>query len=190
MKALGYPRLISLENFRTPNFELVADCLTWLVHRYKPRMRHSSVPQALHVTDLQQQTLAAAGSSSNSTQQAWSMSPNTQPGAVTYILVLVSRFHPGASLPEDIATEAQRVKLLTTTAELLLTKARMRLNIKRLYAADGSAVAELLKLAELLHKATRAAGSESNVSERGGAVACSSNSRLLCLHTLAMSHGR
>ncbi len=33
MKALGYPRLISMENFRVPNFELVADCLYWLVQR-------------------------------------------------------------------------------------------------------------------------------------------------------------
>lgn len=34
MRALGYPRLISVENFRTPNFELVADILNWLVHRF------------------------------------------------------------------------------------------------------------------------------------------------------------
>lgn len=34
MKALGYPRLISLDNFRTPNFELVADSLQWLIGRY------------------------------------------------------------------------------------------------------------------------------------------------------------
>lgn len=34
MRALGYPRLISIENFRQPNFELVADCLYWLVLRY------------------------------------------------------------------------------------------------------------------------------------------------------------
>lgn len=33
MKSLGYPRLISMDNFRAPNFELVADCLHWLVHR-------------------------------------------------------------------------------------------------------------------------------------------------------------
>ena len=33
MKSLGYPRLISMENFRVPNFELVADTLYWLVHR-------------------------------------------------------------------------------------------------------------------------------------------------------------
>ena len=33
MRCLGYPRLISMENFRTPNFELVADLLYWLLKR-------------------------------------------------------------------------------------------------------------------------------------------------------------
>ncbi len=37
MRTLGYPRLISVENFRVPNFELVADILYWLVHRWDPR---------------------------------------------------------------------------------------------------------------------------------------------------------
>ena len=36
MRALGYPRLISVENFRSPNFELVADVLYWMVKRYDP----------------------------------------------------------------------------------------------------------------------------------------------------------
>ncbi|CAI8055888.1 Clusterin-associated protein 1 [Geodia barretti] len=36
MRALGYPRLISMENFRTPNFQLVAEILAWLVNRYDP----------------------------------------------------------------------------------------------------------------------------------------------------------
>lgn len=36
MRSLGYPRLISMENFRAPNFELVADCLYWLVQRWVP----------------------------------------------------------------------------------------------------------------------------------------------------------
>ncbi|XP_034035923.1 clusterin-associated protein 1 homolog [Thalassophryne amazonica] len=38
MKTLGYPRLISLENFRTPNFTLVAEILIWLIKRYEPQM--------------------------------------------------------------------------------------------------------------------------------------------------------
>jgi len=33
MRALGYPRLVSMENFRTPNFSLVAEILIWLVKR-------------------------------------------------------------------------------------------------------------------------------------------------------------
>ncbi|VEL30928.1 unnamed protein product [Protopolystoma xenopodis] len=34
MKALGFPRLISMESFRTPNFYLVAEILRWLATRY------------------------------------------------------------------------------------------------------------------------------------------------------------
>ncbi|XP_043567462.1 clusterin-associated protein 1 homolog isoform X4 [Chiloscyllium plagiosum] len=37
MRALGYPRLISMENFRIPNFPLVAEILIWLVKRYEPQ---------------------------------------------------------------------------------------------------------------------------------------------------------
>ncbi|KAL0278382.1 UNVERIFIED_CONTAM: hypothetical protein PYX00_000219 [Menopon gallinae] len=33
LKALGYSRIISMENFRTPNFPLVAEILTWLIKR-------------------------------------------------------------------------------------------------------------------------------------------------------------
>ncbi|XP_017834168.4 clusterin-associated protein 1 isoform X2 [Callithrix jacchus] len=37
MRALGYPRHVSMENFRTPNFELVSEVLLWLVKRYEPQ---------------------------------------------------------------------------------------------------------------------------------------------------------
>jgi len=36
LRSLGYPRLVSMENFRSPNFELVADILDWLIHRFDP----------------------------------------------------------------------------------------------------------------------------------------------------------
>lgn len=36
MRSLGYHRLISMENFRQPNFELTADVLDWLLHRFEP----------------------------------------------------------------------------------------------------------------------------------------------------------
>ncbi|XP_043985781.1 clusterin-associated protein 1 homolog [Gambusia affinis] len=41
MRALGYPRLISMENFTTPNFTLVSEILIWLVKRYEP---HVDIP--------------------------------------------------------------------------------------------------------------------------------------------------
>jgi len=38
MRSLGYHRPVSVENFKTPNFELVADLLDWLLHRYDPNV--------------------------------------------------------------------------------------------------------------------------------------------------------
>ena len=37
LRSLNYPRLVSLENFLKPNFELVADILYWLAQRYDPQ---------------------------------------------------------------------------------------------------------------------------------------------------------
>lgn len=37
MRSLGYPRIISMENFRTPNFKLVAEIIFWLIHRFDPK---------------------------------------------------------------------------------------------------------------------------------------------------------
>jgi len=44
MKSLGYPRIISMDNFRTPNFELVADILFWLLKRWVSHPAWTSPP--------------------------------------------------------------------------------------------------------------------------------------------------
>jgi len=41
LRCLGYPRLISMENFKTPNFQLVAEILIWLIQRYD---HNASIP--------------------------------------------------------------------------------------------------------------------------------------------------
>jgi len=97
MRALGYPRLISMENFRRPNFELVADILYWMVKMYDPE----------------------------------------------------------TTVSDRVEFENERVIFLTEIAGLLATKARLKLNTKKLYASDGRAVQELLKVASLLHRATK-----------------------------------
>ena len=97
MRSLGYPRLISMENFRQPNFSLVSEILTWLVDRY----------------DLL------------------------------------------ASLPTDTDTEQDRVIFIKSIAQFMASKANIKLNVKKLYTADGYAVKELLKIASMLYTAMR-----------------------------------
>jgi len=101
MKALGYSRVISMDNFRTPNFELVADILFWLLKRYDPNARNSQ----------------------------------------------------GQEITDDIETEALRVKFVRDSCHLFSTKARVKVNAKKMYASDGLACRELLKIAEMMFKA-------------------------------------
>lgn len=100
MRVLGYPRLISIDNFRTPNFALVADILYWLVHRFDPHSRIS----------------------------------------------------------DEIETEKDRIYFVTQVAQSMASHAHLKLNCKKLYAADGHAVRELLKVAKLLKKAKKSKG--------------------------------
>lgn len=97
MRALGYPRLISMENFRNPNFLLVAEILQWLVKRYDPNIE----------------------------------------------------------VPSEIDTEQDRVIFIKSIAQIMVTKANIKLNTRKLYMADGYAVKELLKIATLLYEAMR-----------------------------------
>ena len=96
MRSLGYPQVISMEAFRTPNFELVAELLYWLVKRYDP----------------------------------------------------------DAAISDEIGTETERVRFLKAVGTLMHGKARVKLNLRRLYASDGLAVKEMLKIASILYQAS------------------------------------
>ncbi len=37
MRSLGFNRTVSMENFRSPNFKLVAEIIYWFIHRYDPK---------------------------------------------------------------------------------------------------------------------------------------------------------
>lgn len=78
------------------------------------------------------------------------------------------RYYPGVDLSDDISTEGDRVRFLQAIAQVMLTKARMKLNIKKLYSADLVAVKELLKVAALLYKATEKAAADDDVSSSSG----------------------
>jgi clusterin-associated protein 1 len=66
------------------------------------------------------------------------------------------RYDPDTHISEEIDTEDDRVEFLTSVATAMATRAKIKLNTKRLYAADGRAVKELLKVAEMLYSASRA----------------------------------
>jgi len=100
MRSLGYHRLISMENFRSPNFELVADVCDWLLHR----------------------------------------------------------FEPNCSIPDDISTEAHRVMFIKAVCEKVVLRTGVKLNTRKLYAADGYAVKEMLRLATVLYDAQKSVG--------------------------------
>ena len=86
-----------MENFRQPNFSLVAEILTWLIQRYDP----------------------------------------------------------SADIVTNIETEQDRVIFIKSAAQLMATKAHIKLNTKKLYGADGYAVKELLKITSVLYSAMR-----------------------------------
>jgi Clusterin-associated protein-1 len=62
------------------------------------------------------------------------------------------RYDPETTISDRIETETERIEFLTGIANLMASKARLKLNTKKLYASDGRAVQELLKLATLLYK--------------------------------------
>jgi clusterin-associated protein 1 len=95
-----------MENFKSPNFELVADLLFWLVNR----------------------------------------------------------FDHDFELAEDIEEESDRIAFVKNVATFFLSKARIRLNMKKIYQADGYAVQEMLKLANMLYKAITTSNGEEDES--------------------------
>ena len=98
MRLLRYPVLISIDSFKTPNFELVADILYWMAQRYDPNIHiHASID-----------------------------------------------------------SEKDRVQFITGIVAALHEKSNIQLNARKLYASDGHAARELLKLARSLLNAVQA----------------------------------
>ncbi|MFH4975134.1 hypothetical protein AB6A40_001843 [Gnathostoma spinigerum] len=99
LRVLGYPRLVSMENFRTPNFKLVAEIMEWITMRFDSNSR----------------------------------------------------------IPSSIETEQDRVVFIKTVVLILYQKARLKLNPRKLYQADGHAVQEMLIPVQILYTALKQA---------------------------------
>eukprot|EP00961_Rhodomonas_salina_P132545 1783927-Rhodomonas_salina.1 len=125
MRALGYSRPISVENFRNPNFELV------LFLPFRPLPKRVS-PRAIETCE----------------------------GGITRKVAdvlrwLVNRYEPTAEISNEVGNMQDRVIFLKQAASLMQAKGRIKLNTKRLYQADGYAVKELIKVAQVLYNAMK-----------------------------------
>merc|ERR1719230_2120975 len=69
------------------------------------------------------------------------------------------------SISDNIESEDDRIEFLTSISTALHARAKIKLNAKRLYAADGHAVRELLKVATTLYSASRAPVDAANEEE-------------------------
>jgi len=70
---------------------------------------------------------------------------------------MVKLYDPETTISDRVEFENERVEFLTSIASLMAVKARLKLNTKKLYASDGRAVQEMLKIASLLYKASKSA---------------------------------
>lgn len=108
MRSLGYPRLISMENFRQPNFELVADTLLWLAQRYGFCVRHLCT----RVCGLEPYSSKRSLRCVPSTGHCFLFS--------SYSLCVVCRYDPSIDVVDDISTEADRVIFLKSISQLMV----------------------------------------------------------------------
>ena len=97
MRSLGYPRTISMENFRVSNFKLVAEIIYWLATRLDRK----------------------------------------------------------AEITDNIEDEKARVEFIKSAGIFFYNNLKLKLNLKKLYAADGHAVQELIKVVEILYNAKK-----------------------------------
>lgn len=80
---------------------------------------------------------------------------------------LVESLEHGYRLPSDgVSTEAERINFIKSAAEILMTKAGIRINPRKLYSASVSASVELLKITNVLIKAPLEMGSQDEEVEK------------------------
>ena len=118
MRSLGYTRLISVENFRTPNFELVAGIINNRCDDFS--YYHYLFYLLLHLCSFD--------------------------CFVDILQWLTQRYDPSIDIPKERATESDRVVFLKTVASAIHDKAQIKLNTKKLYSSDGYAQSPLSSL--------------------------------------------
>lgn len=66
---------------------------------------------------------------------------------------LIESLEPGSQLIGGTTSESERVLLIKSAAEILVTKAGIKVNPRKLYSSSASSAGELLKITNVLIKA-------------------------------------
>lgn len=66
---------------------------------------------------------------------------------------LIESLEPGSQLIGGTASESERVMLIKSAAEILVTKAGIKVNPRKLYSSSVASAGELLKITSVLIKA-------------------------------------
>ena len=80
------------------------------------------------------------------------------------IFWLVKRFAPKFKISDNIEDERARVEFIKTACVFFYQNLKVQLNPKKLYSADGHAVQELLKVAQILYDAKKTVENEKDFS--------------------------
>ena len=88
------------------------------------------------------------------------------------------RAAPELSVPREYGSEQKRVVFLNALGSQLYAQTRIRLHLRRLYRAGGSAIHELRRLAASLRQAAAASSSSSSPSAAGHAAASLAEAQL------------
>ncbi len=157
MRALGYPRPISVRMLRLALFHLQSKSLD--VHRLDVRSNRRSgatqtttTKQSHHLTRAIARIFPCAVTFILFNLQMENFRTPNFPLVADALYWLVLRYDPMAKVPEDIDTEAHRVEFVMAATMAMHAKARIQLKAKNIYAADGRAVKELLKIAKVLYR--------------------------------------
>ncbi|KAI9205421.1 Clusterin-associated protein-1-domain-containing protein [Polychytrium aggregatum] len=147
MRALGYPKLISIDSFRTPNFDLVADILLWLIKSYDP-----NVDIKADLSTEQDRVLFIKSVAT------FMRDPETRPTdriEAWRRRAFASLDWSGLVADPNIPALIMFAAPVLRCARVQAPKAHIKLNTRKLYMADGYAVKELLKIADILYQASQ-----------------------------------
>ncbi|KAL1116326.1 hypothetical protein AAG570_005821 [Ranatra chinensis] len=145
MKTLGYNRLISMENFRTPNFPLVAEILIWIVGRFDPdsndiHTSYDTQEDRVRLIRSTAQLLALKGNIMLNTKRLY----QADGFAVKELLKVVTKLYEAVQLLEEDVGRAQPLNSRLRDLLFQIQELKMSRELASQVVTKGALLYELL----------------------------------------------